>query len=60
MAKRPSKPAAFRGQGTTCTGQLKITLSGPAGCGKSLVAKILKALLPLTPVSAVVIETQDE
>lgn len=44
----------------TCAGRLTITLSGPAGCGKSLVAKILKALLPLTAVDEVVlIEDRD-
>lgn len=50
--------ATMRGQGTTCRGQLTITLTGPQGCGKSLVAKMLKTLLPLSPVSAVVIETR--
>lgn len=38
-----------------CDSRLTITLSGPAGCGKSLVAKILRAVLPLTPVNEVVI-----
>ncbi len=51
-------PTTFKGQGTTCKGQLTITLSGPQGSGKSLVAKMLRDLLPLTPVNAVVIETQ--
>lgn len=57
---RPAKaqPATFKGQGTTCKGQLTIRLEGPQGCGKSLVAKMLRDLLPLTPVNAVVIETQ--
>lgn len=50
---------SFRGQGNTCAGRLTITLSGPQGVGKSLVAKILKAILPLTPVAEVkIIETQ--
>lgn len=53
-----AQPATFKGQGTTCKGQLTITLSGPQGSGKSLVAKMLRDLLPLTPVNAVVIETQ--
>lgn len=52
----------LKGQGGTprqqCAGRLKITLSGPAGCGKSLVAKILAALLPLTGVDVVEIHTR--
>lgn len=54
----PPAPAAFRGQGGKCKGQLTITLSGPQGSGKSLVAKLLKALLPLTIVDAVVVEQE--
>lgn len=45
----------FRGQATTCTGCLTITLSGPQGVGKSLVARLLKVILPVMPVNEVVI-----
>jgi predicted ATPase with chaperone activity len=55
MPKTPSK--TFKGQGKLCTGKLTITLAGPQGSGKSLVAKILRALLPLTPVNEVEIRT---
>jgi len=48
----------LRGQGTHCKGLLSITLTGPAGCGKSLVAKILIALLPLLGVDRVTIQTR--
>jgi hypothetical protein len=37
------------GQGGTCQGHLVITLSGPKGCGKSMLEKVLKPLLPLLP-----------
>ena len=43
------KPA--RGQSTLCVGELTITLEGPDGAGKSLVAKLLKVILPLTPLA---------
>ena len=43
------KPA--KGQGTLCRGKLTITLSGPQGCGKSIVVKILKSVLALTPIA---------
>lgn len=50
---------AFRGQGAKltggCKGKLVIVLSGPHGVGKSLVVKLLKALLPITMVDTVVI-----
>lgn len=47
------KLKTFRGQGNTCKGRLTITLSGPKGSGKSLVAKLLGLILPLTPVHEV-------
>jgi len=50
------KTSTFKGQGAStkaCKGTLTITLSGPKGCGKSLVEKILRALLPLTGVDSV-------
>ena len=51
----------FKGQGSLCMGTLTVTLSGPQGCGKSLAAKVIKALLPLTPVNKVqIIEQPDE
>ena len=50
----------FRGQGTNAKGELKITLTGPQGCGKSLVAKILIALLPLIGVDVVTITTKQK
>lgn len=53
MPNKRHKP--FRGQANTCTGRLTITLSGPAGVGKSLVVKLLKLILPLTPVDEVVL-----
>jgi hypothetical protein len=46
-------PPTLRGQGKLCKGRLTITLSGPKGSGKSLVEKILRAILPLTPVNEV-------
>jgi pantothenate kinase-related protein Tda10 len=49
----PKASKTFRGQGKLCTGRLTITLSGPQGSGKSLVEKILRAILPLTPVAEV-------
>ncbi len=48
----------FRGQGTSCKGTLRITLTGPQGCGKSLVVKFLLAVLPLLGVDTVVIQTR--
>lgn len=57
--KDPIKASAdvisFRGQGTTCKGRVTVTLTGPQGSGKSLIAKILEQTLPLTPVDEVVI-----
>lgn len=44
---RFSKPRG--GQGGTCHGHLVITLSGPKGCGKSMLEAVLKPLLPLLP-----------
>lgn len=56
MAKKNS----FRGQGTKCHGKLTITLSGPQGCGKSLVAKVLRALLPFLMVDEIeIVETNE-
>lgn len=60
----PTKPATtkevarFRGQGTKCRGTLEISLSGPQGSGKSLVAELLQRMLPLMPVAAVVIRSR--
>ena len=45
-----------RGQGGACTGLLTIRLEGPRGCGKSLVAGILRGLLPLLPLDRFVVE----
>lgn len=47
--KAPTAPTAKRGQGGTCTGKLVISLRGPKGSGKSMVAAVLKPLLPLLP-----------
>lgn len=46
---RPAPAKARRGQAGTCVGKLTIVLSGPKGCGKSMVKKILDPLLPLLP-----------
>lgn len=46
----------LRGQGTLCKGALVITLDGPQGSGKSLVAKVLRALVPFLPVGLVTIQ----
>lgn len=51
---------AFRGQGTTCEGRLQIILRGPKGSGKSLVSKLLKALLPFVMVDEVEIIIEKE
>ena len=45
-----------RGQGGSCTGLLTVRLEGPAGCGKSLVAGLLRSLLPLLPLDRFVVE----
>lgn len=45
----------IRGQKGTCEGTLRITLSGPQGVGKSLVLKVLEAILPLLPLDVVVV-----
>lgn len=56
--------ARFKGQGAlepsvkSCFDTLTITLSGPKGCGKSLVFKILRALLPMLGVDKVVMRTR--
>ena len=51
---------AFRGQGTTCEGRLQIILRGPKGSGKSLVAKLLKAVLPFVMVDEIEILIEKE
>jgi len=55
MPKTTKITGQFAGQGTLCNGTCTITLSGPQGCGKSLITKVLKAVLPFTPIDAVVI-----
>jgi predicted ATPase with chaperone activity len=52
----PNRPGVRRGQGGACTGLLRVRLVGPAGCGKSLVAGILRCLLPLLPLERFVVE----
>jgi pantothenate kinase-related protein Tda10 len=50
MKKATTVPKKVRrGQGGTCTGKLVISLRGPQGSGKSMVAAVLKPLLPLLP-----------
>ncbi len=49
-----------RGQGGACKGLLTIRLAGPTGCGKSLVAGILRCVLPLLPLERFVIEEHVE
>lgn len=58
---KKEKKATFRGQGNTCRGELTIVLRGPQGSGKSLVERLLRALLPLTPVAGVrIVKEQTE
>lgn len=60
MAKKATSKE-LRGQGTKCKGLLTITLSGPQGSGKSLVFKVLAALLPLLMVDRVkLVQAGDE
>jgi pantothenate kinase-related protein Tda10 len=52
---------SFRGQGTKCKGKLTVTLSGPKGSGKSLVAKVLRVILPLLMVDEIeIVITPDD
>lgn len=56
---RNGAPTVLRGQGYSCRGILEIHLRGPKGSGKSMVAKILGNMLPLTGVDEVLI-TQEQ
>lgn len=42
-----------------CKGRLTIRLEGPAGCGKSLVRKVLMGVLGLLPLDTFVIVTKE-
>ncbi len=43
-----------------CEGRLTIRLEGPAGCGKSLVRKVLMGVLGLLPLDTFVIVTKQD
>jgi predicted ATPase with chaperone activity len=60
MPRKSAVHKIAKGQNTLCSGFLTITLSGPQGCGKSLVAKLLSVILPLTPLSEYRIVEKDE